>query len=146
MARGFFAVGVYHPKNSVNIGTLWRTSGIMGAAFVFTVGRRYKQQSSDTLKTPRHTPLFHFADVEDLRAHLPDACPLIGVELDDRAVNIRDFRHPDRACYMLGAEDHGISPPVLARCQKLIRLDGEESMNVSVAGSIVIYHRSLQGS
>jgi tRNA G18 (ribose-2'-O)-methylase SpoU len=144
MSRGFFAVGVYHPKNGVNIGTLWRTADIMGAAFVFTVGRRYKEQASDTRKTPRHTPLFHFADVEDLRAHLPESCILVGVELADRAQNIRAFSHPERACYLLGAEDNGIPELVQGRCHRLLKLDGEESMNVSVAGSIVVYHRSLQ--
>lgn len=141
--RGFFAVGVYQPKNQVNIGTLWRTASIMGAAFIFTIGRRYKEQNSDTRKTPRHTPLFHFQDVEDLRGHLPSSCLLVGVEMGERAQNIRDFAHPERACYMLGAEDNGIPEEVQGRCHRLLKLDGEASMNVSVAGSIVIYHRSL---
>lgn len=141
--RGFFAVGIYHPKNTVNVGTLWRTAGIMGASFVFTVGKRYKEQSSDTRKTTRHTPLMHFEDVEDLRKHLPYSCLLVGVELADSAVNIRGFCHPERACYMLGAEDHGIPSHVLERCHRVVKLDGAESMNVSVAGSIVVYHRSL---
>ena len=141
--RGFYAVGVYHPKNSINIGTLWRSASILGAAFIYTVGARYKRQSSDTMGVPKHIPLFHFDDIEDLKKHLPDSCPLIAVELDDRAINIKDFIHPARACYMLGAEDSGIPTAVLDRCHKVIKLDGESSMNVAVAGSIVIYHRRL---
>jgi tRNA G18 (ribose-2'-O)-methylase SpoU len=66
-----------------------------------------------------------------------------GVELDDKAINIREFHHPERACYMLGAEDHGIPTEVLGRCHRTLKLDGDESMNVAVAGSVVVYHRSL---
>lgn len=143
MKRGYFAIGIYHPKNSINIGTLWRTANILGAAFIFTVGKRYKSQSSDTMKTPKHIPLFHFDSIEDLKKHLPDSCPLIGIELEEKSINLKDFKHPERACYMLGAEDAGISKDILAMCHSVVRLEGNVSMNVSVAGSIVIYHRSM---
>ncbi len=140
--RGFYGVGIYHPKTETNVGTLWRSAGLMGASFIFTVGRRYKRQSSDTMKTSRHIPLFHFRDISDLKEHLPDACPLVAVELDDRAVNIKEFSHPERACYLLGAEDHGLPEAVIRDCHHVVRLDGEFSMNVAVAGSIVLYHRT----
>lgn len=141
MDRGFFGIGIYHPKNSINIGTLWRTANILGASFIFTVGARYRKQSSDTMQTPRHVPLTHYKDIDDLRAHLPDSCMLIGVELADEALDLKIFSHPERACYMLGAEDNGIPPAILSKCHKVLRLAGEKSMNVAVAGSIVMYHR-----
>ncbi len=141
--RGFFGIGIYHPKNSLNIGTLWRTANILGASYIFTVGARYRKQSSDTMQTPKHVPLIHYADIEDLKAHLPDSTMLIGVELDPRAQDLKTFSHPDRACYMLGAEDHGIPPTILAKCHRVIRLAGDTSMNVAVAGSIVMYHREV---
>jgi tRNA G18 (ribose-2'-O)-methylase SpoU len=140
--RGFFGIGVYHPKTEVNIGTLWRTANILGAAFVYTIGPRYRRQSSDTLQTPRHVPLYNYETMEDLRDHLPDACPLVGVELTEAAMDLRDFKHPERACYLLGAEDHGLPPQVMATCHYLVKLRGDHSMNVAVAGSIVLYHRT----
>lgn len=42
-----FGIGVYHPKHEINIGTLIRSAYIFGANYVFTVGRRYKRQSSE---------------------------------------------------------------------------------------------------
>ena len=141
MSRGFFGIGIYHPKNSLNIGTLWRTANILGASFIFTVGARYRKQSSDTMQTPRHIPLTHYKDFDDLKSHLPDSCMLIGVELSETAQDLKAFSHPQRACYMLGAEDNGIPPLILAKCHRVIRLTGETSMNVAVAGSIVMYHR-----
>lgn len=144
--RGFFAVGVYHPKTEANVGTLWRTAHLYGAAFVFTVGKRYHRQSSDTPKTPLHTPLFHYQDVEDLLDHLPWSAPLIGVELDARAIPLTEYRHRERSVYLLGAEDHGLPIDVLDACHDVIQIPCLEaqSMNVAVAGSLVIYDRFTQ--
>ena len=38
---------------------------------------------------------------------LPYDCKLIGIELDDRSEPIKDFKHPERCIYLLGAEDNG---------------------------------------
>lgn len=142
-AHGFFGVGVYRPKTEANVGTLWRTAHLYGAAFVFTVGRRYKGQASDTPKTPRHTPLFHFENIGDLMAHLPFGAPLVGVELDPEAVPLDSFEHPLQAVYILGAEDNGLPPEVMGACHRLVVIPSPtpQSMNVAVAGSLVIYDR-----
>ena len=140
-SRGFFAVGIYHTKTEANVGTLWRTANLFGASFIFTVGRRYKKQCSDTMNTPLHVPMFHFSDMEDLGAHRPHDSFLIGVELIETAIMRPRFSHPERAIYLLGAEDHGLPPEVVAQCNRIIKLPGEYSMNVAVAGSIVLYDR-----
>jgi len=138
---GFFAIGIEHGKTAQNIGTLWRSANLFGAAFLFTVGARYRKQSSDTLSTPRYVPLFNFATIEDLRGHLPDSCPLVGIELDAKAKPLAGYAHRERCCYLLGAEDHGLTKEGLAGCHDLIVLPGRASMNVAVAGSIVMYDR-----
>lgn len=145
--RGYFAVGIHQTKCEANVGTLWRTASLYGAAFVFTVGRRYERQSSDTPKTPRHTPLFHFETADALIEHLPWSCPLIGVELDARAKMLSGHSNDwERCAYLLGAEDHGLPRPVLARCHSVLQIDcpAAASMNVAVAGSIVLYDRFVK--
>lgn len=143
MTRGFFAIGVYRPKKEVNIGTLWRSAHLYGAAFIFTVGRRYTQQASDTPKTIRSTPLLHFEDMEDLKDHLPWSCPLVGVELDDRACPLPRLIHPERSAYLLGAEDHGLPQSVMDECHTLTQIPypGAGSMNVATAGTVVLHDR-----
>jgi tRNA G18 (ribose-2'-O)-methylase SpoU len=138
---GFYAIGISHTKTAVNVGTLWRSASLFGAAFIFTVGRRYQKQPSDTVKAWRSIPLFNFATITDLRDHLPFDCRLVGVELDDGATPIEDYAHPNRCCYLLGAEDHGLTTEELLVCHQLVRLPGERSMNVAVAGSIVLFDR-----
>lgn len=146
MSRGFFAVGVYHPKTEANIGTLMRTAFLYEAAFVFTVGQRYRRQASDTPDATRHIPLFHFANVDDLIAHLPHETPLVGVELDPRGERLGEYRHPERAAYLLGAEDYGLPADVTDRCHALVEVESirPQSMNVATAGSIVIYDRFIK--
>lgn len=146
--RGYFGVAVYRPKTEVNVGTLWRTASAYGAAFLATVGRRYERQPSDTARSDLDTPLHHYADTVDLTSHLPHGCPLIGVELTPEATPLPAFTHPPRALYLLGAEDHGLPPSVLRSCHAVIQIPSpcERSLNVAVAGSIVIAHRHLYGA
>jgi tRNA G18 (ribose-2'-O)-methylase SpoU len=141
--RGFCAIGVWHAKTSVNIGTLVRSARILGADFVFTIGRRYKHQSSEC-KHGRHIPILHFDTTDAWRQAMPANARLVAVELADGATNLVDFDHPQRAIYLLGAEDHGLTADMMRGCQ-VVRLDGDFSLNVAVAGSIVLYDRAAKG-
>lgn len=145
MSRGFFAVGVVHSKSSENIGTLLRSAHAFGASLLFTVGRRYKQQRTDTTKAWRHVPLLHVATVAELVEHLPYSTELVGIEIDPRAKPLSLFIHPERACYLLGAEDHGLNEYDRARCKRIIQVEGaDRCLNVAVAGSLVMWHRVAQ--
>lgn len=149
MTTGFYGVAVYHPKTSANIGTLWRSAKSYQASMIATVGpRRYEYQSSDTCKTHNSLPLIKFRDIDDLIEHLPYGCELVGVELSDRAKTLTRFRHPDRALYLLGAEDHGIPDGVLAKCHHVVQIPSPVawSLNVSVAGSLVLHDRWLKST
>jgi tRNA G18 (ribose-2'-O)-methylase SpoU len=140
----FFAIGIEHTKTHQNVGTLWRSAHLFGAAFMFTVGRRYRRQPSDTMKSWRSIPLFNFDSIDDLIAHLPYDCRLVGVELAEKAVPIERYPHPKRCAYLLGAEDNGLTAEALRRVHNLVRLPGERSMNVAAAGTVVLYDRSLK--
>jgi tRNA G18 (ribose-2'-O)-methylase SpoU len=140
---GFFGMVVYRAKSEINIGTLWRSAFLYDAAFIGTVGARYQRQASDTPGTTNHIPLMTYDTLDDLRDHLPYDCPLVGVELAGGACSLQRYCHPPRALYLLGAEDHGLSPTVLDQCHQVVQIPTvrDWSMNVAVAGSIVMYDR-----
>lgn len=145
--RGYFAVGIMDGKSPQNIGTLWRSAACYGAAFVFTVGRRYKRGPGDTPDVSKHTPLWHFDSVDDLKYKLPDKCNLIGVEVgDERGRPLTTYTHPERAAYLLGAEDHGLDADTLKQCWGVIEVETELDipLNVSTAGSIVCHDRMVK--
>jgi len=137
----FFGIGIYRPKTSHNIGTLWRTAYILGAQFIFIIDGKYNGQTSDTQKTWSKIPFYKYDDFDHFYKSLPHSCQLVGAEICDNSTPIRNFVHPDRAAYLLGAEDTGLPEKVLNRCHKLVALPGESSLNVSVSGSILIFDR-----
>ena len=144
--RGYFAIGVDHAKTETNIGTLWRSASLMGAAYIFTIGKRYKKQASDTTKAWKHIPLFHYENFQDFYKNIPFGCRLVGIELIENAIPLKQFKHHERCIYLLGAEDNGLSKEAISKSQELIVLPGEMSMNVAVAGSIVMYDRLCKSS
>jgi tRNA(Leu) C34 or U34 (ribose-2'-O)-methylase TrmL len=144
MSRGFYGLAVYQPKNIVNTGTLWRSGFILGADFFCVIGKRFKRQCSDTYKSDRHIPMFEYQSFDDFVKGLPRDCRVVGVELSPDAVPIEGYKHPQRAVYLLGSEDNGLPAYVLRNCHDLIRLKGERSFNVAVAGSIVAYDRAAK--
>lgn len=139
--RGYFGIGIENNKTAANIGTLWRSANLLGASFIFTINCRYKKQSSDTMQTPKHIPLYHYDTFDDFYKSMPLDCKLVGIELDKRSVMLNNFKHPERCIYLLGAEDTGLSKKALESCHEIVQLHGAYSMNVAVAGSIVIYDR-----
>ena len=113
----------------------------MEADFIFVIGHRYKKQCSDTMKTPRHIPLYTYKDAEDFFAHVPYDCPVVAIELADNSIKLNRYCHRERCIYLLGAEDSGIPKEVLQRCKETVQILGDYCYNVAVAGSIVMYDR-----
>lgn len=140
----FYGIGIYHPKFEVNVGTLFRSAVAFGAGFLFVIGRRYEKQASDTINARNEIPLFTFDSMESAKRNLPYSCKLVGVELSEKSENLVDYIHPDNALYLLGAEDHGLPEKIKDMCHDLIQIPSGQCLNVSVAGSIVMYDRMLK--
>ena len=141
--RGYFEIGIYNPKKEVNVGTLWRSAIQLGAAGIFTIGRRYKEQASDTCKAFSHIPLRHYEDWKQFDDNRPYGAQLIGIEIGGHPLN--NFCHPQQTIYLLGAEDSGLPNELLANCQYVVSIESVDRIpyNVAIAGSIVMYHRLI---
>ena len=143
--RGFFGIGICNLKSNVNIGTLWRSAYIFDAAFIFTIGRRYEKQSSDTMATPRHVPLHNYRTFEDFIKSVPYDTQLVCIENKQATRYLNDFTHPPRAIYLLGAEDNGLPDKILKNNIVVqIKSPKDFCLNVATAGSIVMYDRFIK--
>ena len=143
--RGYFGIGAEGISKSANMGALMRTAHAFGAGFCFTVGSGWDAREgrrADTSDTPTAVPLWRFANVDEMT--LPQGCALVGIELLEDAVDLPSFRHPLNAAYVLGPERSGLSPALLARCKHVIRIPTRFSLNLSVAGALVLYDRLIQ--
>ncbi|MDO6596122.1 RNA methyltransferase [Oceanihabitans sp. 2_MG-2023] len=139
----YFGIGIQNGKTPENLGVLWRTAQNLGASYIFTIGNRYAKQACDTHNAVKAMPYFHYPTFEDFYNNIPKGARLVGVELDDTAIALETFHHPRRCVYLLGAEDHGLSKQAIEKSHFLIKFKSQLSLNVSVAGSIVMYDRGI---
>ncbi len=140
-ARGYFGIGAERISKPLNLGNLIRSAHAFGASFVFTIGAHPKALdfSSDTSNTLNRIPYYHWEKQEEMS--LPGDCRLVGVELMNEAQDLPSFRHPMKAAYVLGPELGVLSPEVIKRCDHLIRIPTQFSINVAMAGAIIMYDR-----
>ena len=144
LEQGFFGIGIQNGKTPENLGVLWRSAQNLGASFIFTIGNRYAKQACDTHKAIGAMPYFHYENFNDFFNNLPKGAMLVGVELNEKAVQLETFEHPKRCVYLLGAEDHGLSKNAVDKSHHLVKFKSELSLNVSVAGSIIMYDRQAK--
>ena len=144
-SRGYFGIGAEGISKSANVGALLRTGHAFGAAFCFTIGTGWDARAgrtADTADTPLHVPMWRYATLDELS--MPRGCVLVGVERVEDAVELPSFRHPLNAAYVLGPERAGLSPALLARCDHVVKIPTRFSLNLAVAGALVLYDRLLQ--
>jgi tRNA G18 (ribose-2'-O)-methylase SpoU len=141
--RGYFAVGVDGISKPMNLGNLLRIAHAFDASFFFSINAQVslKEAQSDTSSAQGAIPVYAFASAADFR--LPVGCRLVGVEITDDAVELPRFRHPLRAAYVFGAERMSLSPEVLKRCEFAVKIPTRFSINVGMAGAIVMYDRLI---
>jgi len=141
--RGYFAVGVDGISKPMNLGNLMRIAHAFDASFFFSINAQVKlaDAQSDTSNAQGTIPVYAFGSADDFR--LPVGCRLVGVEITDDAVELPRFRHPLRAAYVFGAERMSLSAEVLKRCEFVVKIPTRFSINVGMAGAIVLYDRLI---
>lgn len=140
-ARGYFAIGAERTSKALNLGNLMRSAHGFGASFTFTLGATYQalEAVADTSKGRNHLPHYNWNSLEEIV--LPEGCQLVGIELIDEAIDLPSFRHPIRAAYVLGPELGSLSPPLLEKCDFVVKIPTRFCVNVAMAGAIVMYDR-----
>ena len=141
--RGYFAMGVDRISKPMNLGNLLRIAHAFDASFFFTVAAQVKlsDAQSDTSRADGTLPVYAFHTAEEFR--LPIGCRLVGVEITDDATELPRFRHPSRAAYVFGGERTSLSPAMLKRCEFVVKIPTRFSINVGMAGAIVLYDQLI---
>lgn len=139
--RGYFAIGAERISKELNLGNLVRSAHGFGASFFFTVGSPLDRGESyaDTSKAAGHLPIYSYPTPATLT--LPRGCKLVGIELREDAIDLPSFRHPLRAAYVLGPERGSLSAGLMERCDYIVKIPTAFSVNVAMAGAIVMYDR-----
>lgn len=142
--RGYFGIGVEGVNKPMNVGAVVRTAHAFGASFAFTLGATYARDEAnlaDTSDAAGTLPFYEFTSIADFA--LPRDCVLVGIELMAEAVDLPSFRHPRAAAYVLGPERGSLSRDVVARCAHIVKIPTRFSINLALAGALVMYDRLI---
>ncbi len=142
--RGYFGIGIEGVHKAMNLGALLRSAHAFSAAFAFTVAATYERDEgnlADTSDAAGSLPFYEYPDIG--RFWLPQGCQLVGVEIVEDAIDLPSFRHPINAAYVLGAERGGLSAALTGRCAHVVKIPTRFSINLSLAGSLVMYDRLI---
>jgi tRNA(Leu) C34 or U34 (ribose-2'-O)-methylase TrmL len=136
--RGFSCIGLDNPKDDINVGHALRAAGIYKSAFVAASGKRYKSSKTDTMKAYRHLPLIRPRDLKDV---IPFDCIPVAVDKIEGAQSLIDYKHPERAFYIFGAEDNTLGERVVSWCRDVIYIPMDGCMNLAACVNVVLYDR-----
>ncbi len=136
-----FAIGLEYISKECNMGTVLRSCYNFGASLVFTIGRTYKTQASDTPRSNQHIPVLNFRTLDQAWCHLPQNWMPIGVEITDESESIVNFVHPKSAIYLFGPEGGGLSKSVVKKCKYVLEIPSNRCLNLGICASIVMYDR-----
>lgn len=138
MTRGYCGIGLEHPKNSINVGSVLRAAGVYGAQFVATTGRRYRAALTDTMKHHRYLPLLQPGDLRDV---IPFDCVPVAVDLLPGAIALPNYKHPERAFYIFGPEDGTLGAKITSWCRDVVYVPTHGCMNLAATVNVVLYDR-----
>ena len=136
---GFSAVGLYNPKNPLNVGEALRACGCYGAAMIAVSGIRYRRACTDTQAAHRHIPLI---ECDDLRNVIPFGASVVAVDLIDGATPLAGFKHPKSAFYIFGPEDGTLN---ISWADEIVYIPTKYCMNLAATVNVVLYDRQAKG-
>lgn len=135
-----------------NLGTLLRTCDAVGACMAVPATPHYKEalRRGDTLG--RRRPCVHWVRPGKdswLERRREDGWHVVAVELTDGAIPLPRLQPASgRSVILLGHEHHGIPPAhveLADTCVEIPMCGSGASLNVAVAGSLVLYRLSGLG-
>lgn len=136
-----------HVRAPGNLGSLIRTAQATGVAGVIAVGGELDPFTPGAVRASMGACFdvaFHRADTGALDDWLArHAITVIGASADAMR-DLRDEPFEGRTAIALGSERRGLSPALRERCDRLVSIPmapGIDSLNVAVAGALVLFER-----
>lgn len=146
-------------RSAHNVGSIFRTCDGFGVHSLILSGytpfptypgdrrlphvaaRQTSQISKVALGAERALPFCH-EEMPPLGRLRQEGYAIIGLEQDERSVDLAAFKPPDRIALLLGEEVAGLSDELREACDALVEIPmrgRKESFNVGVAAGIALY-------
>lgn len=140
--RGYSAIGLVNPKTPANLGSVLRAAGCYRASLVMSMGQRWPAKvGTNTSQQHKKIPYIQVAHLWDA---IPFDCVPVVVELEPGATPIQDFKHPERAFYILGPEDGSVPKDISARCKHHVYIPTVGCMNLAATANVILFDRMMK--
>ena len=150
--RAPLQIAIQNWEHDFNIGSIVRTANAFNVAGVHIIGRR-RWNRRGAMVTDRYLSVHHHASVEEFVAAL--AAPadggtgyaLVGVDNLPGAGPLETTALPERCCLAFGSEGPGLTPELVAACQRLVAITqhgSTRSINAGAAAANAMYAWSTQ--
>jgi tRNA G18 (ribose-2'-O)-methylase SpoU len=143
-------------RSAYNVGAIFRSADGAGVEQVYLAGYtpkpidRFGRVQSEIKKTSlgaSETIAWEWVAEPDvvhfLQQQQQAGVVVVALEQTDGSMPLKDFTVPTQVLYVVGNEVDGVSPAVLSVADEVVEipmLGMKESLNVSVAASILLYH------
>jgi len=142
------AIILVNPKFPHNVGAAVRAASCFGVRQVWYTGDRVAMELEKTRRLPREERMKGYKDVELRQFEYPfdefeDAVP-VAVELRQNSELLPQFEHPEKAVYVFGPEDGGLTQVHLKLCHRFVVIPTHHCVNLSAAVYLMLYDRMLK--
>ncbi len=141
-------------RSAYNVGAMFRTADAAGVNKIFLTGytpapidrfgRVQPEIEKTSLGASSFVPWEQREDEEELIAELTlQGVTVVAVEQASAAIPLTTFSVPEKVAYVLGNEVDGVSAATLEKVAMIVYIPmfgQKESLNVSVAAGIIMYH------
>lgn len=141
-------------RSAYNVGAIFRTADGAGVSKIFLIGytpapldrfgRVQPEIKKTSLGASEEIAWEQRTDIAELITELQsEDIKVVAVEQTPSSVSLTKFSVPEKIAYIVGNEVDGVSKAALSMANTIIEipmLGTKESLNVSVATGIVLYH------
>lgn len=141
-------------RSAYNVGAIFRTADGAGVDKIFLVGytptpmdrfgRVQPEIKKTSLGASESMPWEHFTESKQLIKQLQTIpSTIVTIEQTAESILLQDFSVPENVTYVMGNEVEGVSIEFCTAADTIVNipmLGTKESLNVSVAAGIILYH------
>lgn len=138
-----FSIAVYNISKEFNIGSLLRTSHCAKAKEFFLIGEK-SFNTYAAVSSEKWTKITYYENIEDFILDIKKTnYNLVLVDQAESSKSLFDFTFPSFPLFLLGTEKGGLPNSLKEKNYPVVEIPQYglvHSLNLSCAGSIIIYH------
>lgn len=140
--RHGFHVAIENLEHDANIGSIVRTANAFLAKRVHVVGRR-RWNRRGAMVTDRYQHVYHHPTAQEFgRWAASQGLALIAMDICEGSEPLELAQLPEQCVLVFGQESRGISPELLAQCERVLHISqfgSTRSINVGAAAAVAMH-------